>query len=95
MWLDEWDLREQGGAEKKFYTEAIFEAAKKHRFKLALVSPELHASSPGLLGGECHPDGLDLDRNTARLREVISLDPDLICTDFPDKVAQLISGSNA
>lgn len=91
VWLDEWDLVDKNGKSKKLYTKEIFDLFKKAGFWVALVTPELHGTSPGLLGGEAHEDGQDKIKLFSRLREIISLKPDAICTDYPDYVLELMS----
>jgi glycerophosphoryl diester phosphodiesterase len=94
VWLDEWDLSDNNGAEKKLYTKDIFDCFRAAGMKIALVSPELHNSSPGLLGGEAHPDAKDMDTLNKRLEEIISLSPDAICTDYPDLAKNIIEKSS-
>ena len=88
-WLDEWDLLDKNGGRKKFYTKEVFSALKENGLKIALVTPELHGTSPGLLGGEAHQDAVP-DRLFARIKEIIGLEPDAICTDHPEKAGKLI-----
>lgn len=90
VWLDEWDLTATAGKEKMLYSHEIFQQAREHRFRIALVTPELHASSPGLLGSESHPDGTDDVKLHARFKKIVELAPDLICTDYPDFVYDLV-----
>jgi glycerophosphoryl diester phosphodiesterase len=89
-WLDEWDTRASDGGTKKFYTSTVFKKLRTHGFKIGLVTPELHASSPGLLGGESHKDAEHKDTLLARCKEIVALAPDVICTDYPDAVRELI-----
>lgn len=91
IWFDEWDLTSNDGGEKTLYNSTNFSRAREYGFKIAVVSPELHASSPGLLGQECHPDGCDPRRNIERLFKIAQHGVDLICTDYPDKVRGIIS----
>lgn len=90
VWLDEWDLTNENNGSKKFYTKEIFDMFKSKGIKVALVAPELHALSPDLLGGESHQDALNKETLIQRTREIINLDPDAICTDYPDTLKQLI-----
>ena len=56
-WVDEWDLAaDERGARKDppFAGPATFGALRRAGLRVGLVTPELHASSPGLLGGEAH-----------------------------------------
>jgi glycerophosphoryl diester phosphodiesterase len=89
VWLDEWDLLDANNAEKKLYTEETFDVLREYGLGSVIVSPELHSSSPGLLGGECHPDGVDRTRLTERVEDILVLSPDAICTDYPDHVRDL------
>ncbi len=83
-WLDEWDLAAPNGGKKKLLTKETFKALRKSGISIALVTPELHAKSPGLLGGEAHEDGVDSIRLIARFEEIAVLKPDAVCTDHPD-----------
>lgn len=89
-WLDEWDLMDEDGKEKTLYNSETFKALRDQGISIALVTPELHGTSPGLLGGEAHPDASPRERLNRRLAEIIALDPDAICTDHPDYVSSLI-----
>jgi len=91
VWLDEWDRTDRDNVTKSFYNVETFLKMREHGFKIALVSPELHATSPGLLGGESHPDGVSEDTWSQRIQQILSLSPDAICTDFPDRIRQLLT----
>lgn len=91
VWLDEWDLTDENGGIKKFYTPEVFEIFKKNKLKIALVTPELHGASPGLLGKEAHPDAKK-DRLFGRIKKIINLKPDALCTDYPEEVEKLVRG---
>jgi Glycerophosphoryl diester phosphodiesterase family len=88
VWLDEWDRTEKDGKDKTLYNKEIFEQLKNVGYKISLVTPELHGTSPGLLGGEAHPDAKDKNTLFARIQEIIALEPDAICTDYPEDVIQ-------
>ena len=89
VWLDEWDLRDADGGEKRLYAAELFSELRSADLRIALVTPELHATSPGLLGGEAHPDAESFERLQKRIRAIISLCPDAICTDYPEEARQL------
>lgn len=90
-WLDEWDLADIKNGKKKLLTEETFIRLRKANFKIALVTPELHATSPGLLGGEKHEDASPHEtRWKSRIKEIVALSPDIICTDYPDEVSLMI-----
>lgn len=91
VWLDEWDRVDRDGARKVFYTKEVIEVFHNAGISVALVTPELHASSPGLLGGEAHEDAKDLETLHVRLKEIISYGPDAVCTDYPDYVKSLLT----
>jgi glycerophosphoryl diester phosphodiesterase len=91
VWLDEWDLSDKNETKKYFYQEEVFSACRAGGFKIALVSPELHASSPGLLGGEAHPDAANLDLLHQRMHAILKLEPDAVCTDYPDMMKNLVT----
>ncbi len=90
VWLDEWDLEDTQGKNKKLYTKDVFDMFHKAGTRIALVTPELHGTSPGLYGGESHPDSKDLPTLFIRIKEILSLQPDAICTDYPEEVLRLI-----
>jgi hypothetical protein len=89
-WLDEWDRADKNGGSKTFYNADTFARLREAGLKIALVTPELHGTSPGLLGGEAHEDARDHEALMARIEEIIDLKPDLVCTDYPDEVRTLI-----
>lgn len=90
VWLDEWDLADRDGGKKKFYTPEIFKTFHDTGLNVALVTPELHGTSPGLLGGEAHEDARDHKMLMMRIKEILSYGPDAVCTDYPDEVKALI-----
>ena len=102
VWLDEWDryLPDGGdpstrakhgtGQSKTLYNKENFELLRKNGFKIALVTPELHGTSPGLLAGESHQDALNHQTLKKRLQEIITLKPDAMCTDWPDLVKSMM-----
>ncbi len=89
VWLDEWDTVDTAGKEKYFYTKETFKKLKSAGYKIALVTPELHGTSPGLYGGESHKDAKDLPTLLKRTKEILALQPDAICTDYPEEVSML------
>jgi len=93
VWLDEWDLSAENQRTKKYYTAETFEQFRNQGFKIALVTPELHGTSPGLLGGEAHPDAASKEALFARIQEIIDLKPDAVCTDYPDEVREMLQKS--
>ncbi|PIP86856.1 hypothetical protein COW81_03265 [Candidatus Campbellbacteria bacterium CG22_combo_CG10-13_8_21_14_all_36_13] len=91
VWLDEWDLLDKNNGTKKLYTEKTFTTFRDFGFNIALVTPELHASSPSLLGKEAHQDVKTAKKLQDRLQEIITLAPDAVCTDYPDLIKNLIT----
>jgi hypothetical protein len=89
VWLDEWDRVDADGGDKILYSPEVFSFCQKNNFKIALVTPELHATSPGLLGGETHIDAINQEKLFSRIKDILALAPDLICTDYPDEVGDL------
>lgn len=89
VWLDEWDLTGPEGTTKTLNNMETFTALREAGLKIALVTPELHTTSPGLLGGEVHQDAVNKKRLFERIVEIIALKPDAICTDYPEEVLQL------
>lgn len=90
VWSNEWDRRDRDGGDKIFYNAEIFAKFRDHGLKIALVTPELHATSPGLLGGESHPDAATQDQLFARFVAIADLKPDAICTDCTQKWRALV-----
>ncbi len=95
VWLDEWDLSDKDGGVKKLYTREVINDFHNLGIKVALVTPELHGTSPGLLGGEAHPDASSQNKLFSRIEEIISSGPDAVCTDYPDRVSQIIQLNTA
>lgn len=89
VWLDEWGRTDERGKTKKLCTKEVFDKLRNLGYKIALVTPELHATSPGLLGGESHQDAKDSQTLFARIKEILCLSPDAICTDYPKEVVNL------
>jgi hypothetical protein len=89
VWLDEWDLSDKNGGEKKLCTEETFSLFREAGIKIGLVTPELHGTSPGLLGGEAHPDARDQTALHKRFAEILALKPDAVCTDYPDLMREM------
>lgn len=90
VWLDEWDLEDENKGTKMLYTKEVFDKMRTAGAKIGLVTPELHGTSPGLYGGESHPDSRDLPTLFNRIKEIIALSPDVICTDYPEEVSKLV-----
>lgn len=91
VWLDEWDRADRDGGSKTFYTKENMLLLRKLGFNVGLVSPELHRSSPGLLGGEAHADAANMETLRVRMADILALAPDIFCTDYPDLVRELNS----
>jgi hypothetical protein len=91
VWLDEWDLQGPDGTFKQCYSTEVFEVFRREGLLIALVTPELHGTSPGLLGGESHPDATPMSRFMTRVRAILDLEPDVICTDYPEEIREIIS----
>lgn len=90
VWLDEWDLIDENNGQKTLYNAGIFGRLKQAGYKIALVTPELHGTSPGLLGGEAHEDATTKERLFVRIKQIVELKPDGICTDYPNEVAAML-----
>lgn len=84
VWLDEW------GPNGQLYTAEVFAQLKAAGLWIGLVTPELHGTSPGLLGGEAHPDAATRELLMARIASILALSPDAVCTDHPDAVQKMI-----
>lgn len=90
VWLDEWDRADKSGAKKTLYNQDVFDRLHRAGFKIALVTPELHATSPNLLAGESHPDAANKDSLQLRIKDIIELKPDAVCTDYLSMTKELI-----
>lgn len=88
VWGDEWDTVGENGSTKKLYTPDFFDTLHKAGLFVALVTPELHGTSPGLYGGESHADSKDLSTLLKRIAEIIQNGADYVCTDYPEEVNQ-------
>jgi glycerophosphoryl diester phosphodiesterase len=89
VWADEWDRTDKNGATKTFYNSENFNRLKKAGLFIALVTPELHATSPGLYGGESHQDARNHNILMQRIKQILAAGADYVCTDYPDEVASL------
>lgn len=88
VWLDEWDREDRGGGDKTLCNRETFETLRAAGFKIALVTPEMHSlAAPGILGGKTHEDA-EPGKFLVRMKEIIRLDPDAICTDHPETFAE-------
>lgn len=81
VWLDEWDRLGEGAKRKTFVNAETVGSFHAAGFKVAVVSPELHATSPSLLGGEAHEDGCDVKLLRTRWLELGALQLEALCTD--------------
>lgn len=86
VWLDEWDRLDINGGNKILYCTKTFTALRKAGFKIGLVTPELHCTSPGLLGRESHSDAVNREILFNRITEIIELHPDAVCSDYPEEI---------
>jgi glycerophosphoryl diester phosphodiesterase len=89
IWGDEWDRTGENGTSKVFYTPELFEKIHAAGMFAALVTPELHGTSPQLLGGESHSDAKNVPMLMERIKEIKSAGADYFCTDHPEEVAKL------
>jgi hypothetical protein len=89
VWLDEWDLQDENNGHKSLINSSVFTKLKNAGYKIALVTPELHGTSPGLLANEAHPDAKNTTSLFKRISEIIALSPDALCTDYPEEVLKL------
>jgi len=94
VWLDEWDTVSEHGKEELLNTSETFNILRKFGFNIALVTPELHGTSPSLYGGEFHKHAKDNQVLFKRIKELLKLNPDAICTDYPEEVKKLQILSN-
>jgi glycerophosphoryl diester phosphodiesterase len=89
IWGDEWDTIGENGTSKQLYTKDNFDRLHDTGLFIALVTPELHGTSPGLYGGESHADARDTKTLFARIKQIKEAGPDYFCTDYPEEVAKI------
>lgn len=89
VWGDEWDTAGENGTTKQLYTQEFFERLHNAGLFAALVTPELHGTSPGLYGGESHPDAKDLTTLMDIIKQIKKAGADYFCTDYPEEVSRL------
>jgi len=89
VWGDGWDTIGKNGTSKQFYTRENFDRLHDASLFIALVTPELHGTSPHLLGGESHSDAKDLPTLMERIKQIKDAGADYFCTDYPEEVAKL------
>jgi glycerophosphoryl diester phosphodiesterase len=89
VWGDEWDTQGKNGKRKQLYTKENFDRLHEAGLFIALVTPELHSSSPGLYGGESHADAKDIKTLFKRIQQIKDAGADYFCTDYPEEVASL------
>ena len=92
VWLDEWDRTNKDGTRKALYTAEVFRRARDAGFSIAVISPELHTSPPEQAMRAGHEDSANRETLEHRLREILALKPDALCTDHPALVRQLMIG---
>lgn len=83
VWLDEWDRRAVDGKTKALYEETAA-TFLSHGFKVAVISPELHR-------GEKHQDAENLQTLEKRWLEILKLEVNAVCTDYPARFSGLAS----
>lgn len=88
-WGDEWDAQGKNRTIKKLYTPEFFEKLHNAGLFAAVVTPELHGTSPGSCGGESHPDSKDLPTLMERIKQIKNAGADYFCTDYPEEVSRL------
>ena len=89
VWGDEWDTAGENGTNKQFYTPENFARLHEAGLFIALVTPELHGTSPGLYGGESHSDAKDVPTLLKRIEQIKAAGADYFCTDYPKEVTKL------
>jgi len=81
VWLDEWDMRNPLGETKSLVTRKTIKLLRANGFKIAVVSPELHATSPALYGDGMHEVGANPELLKSYWMDLADMDIDLLCTD--------------
>jgi len=87
-WLDEWDTLDFENGRKTFVNRETIKLFRDAGIKVAAVSPELHSSSPALLGAETHEDGVDETRLINRWAQFQQLGVDALCTDHASWISK-------
>lgn len=81
VWLDEWDTQDPLGEAKSLVTRKTIKLLREKGFKIAVVSPELHATSPALYGDGIHEIGANPELLKSYWMDLADMDIDLLCTD--------------
>jgi hypothetical protein len=81
VWLDEWDRIGPNNSSKSLVNSETIKRFRGHDFKIAAVSPELHATSSALLGHELHEIGNNPEQLKQCWREWFDFNLDALCTD--------------
>jgi len=81
VWLDEWDLIGENNSLKSLINLETVSLFREYDFKIAAVSPELHARSTALLGKESHENGCDPEKLHQCWKEWCVFNLDALCTD--------------
>lgn len=89
IWADEWDTQGENESTKQFYTKENFDRLHASGLFIAVVTPELHGTSPGLYGGESHADAKNKNVLMSRIKQIKDAGADYFCTDYPTEVAKL------
>jgi hypothetical protein len=81
VWLDEWDRSGPNNSSKSLLNSETVKRFRENDFKIAAVSPELHATSSALLGNELHEIGSNPEQLKQCWMEWNSFNLDALCTD--------------
>ena len=91
VWLDEWDIRNPLGETKSLVTRKIIKLLRANGFKIAVVSPELHATSPALYGNGIHEIGANPEMLKSYWMDLADIDIDLLCTDHASWISSYMN----
>jgi glycerophosphoryl diester phosphodiesterase len=89
VWLDEWDRLDSKCSKKTLVTVELVQGLRSAGFKVAVVSPELHSTSPSLLGSESHEDAASVESLKFRLSSWGYMQLEVICTDHASAMGSL------
>lgn len=81
LWFDEWDRKAADGSVKDLYSPEVVLRAHEGGFKLAAISPELHAQ-------DGHEDASSAGALEERWRRIRAAGIDAICTDYPTRLIE-------
>lgn len=89
-WMDEWDTKHDTNPNKSFVNENNISLLKNNSFNVAVVSPELHGSSPGLLANEEHQSSKNILSLKEKWTEWAMFEIEAICSDYANEIRNML-----